>query len=61
MIRYPLAFRPTAEVRVALDHRARLAGIAVDDPATFGAYAGDLIAQVLPEVVTELVNLDGEP
>lgn len=61
MTRLPLAFRPTVEVRAALERRARADGIAVDDPATFGVYAGDLLARALPEVVADLVNPAGAP
>lgn len=58
MTRFPLAFRPTADLRAALERRAQAEGIATDD---LGTYAGDLIAQALPEVVAELVNPAGRP
>jgi len=74
--RWPLAFRPTADLRAALECRAQAAGVDVDDRNAFAAWAGDLIAEALPEVVAErlratsgastsgasaLVNPDGEP
>jgi len=59
--RLPLAFRPTVEVRAALERRAEAAGVDVRDPNAFAAWAGDLIAEALPEVVADLVNPAGEP
>jgi len=76
MIRLPFAFRPTVEVRAGLERRAQAAGVDVRDPNAFAAWAGDFLAQALPEVVAErlratsgastsgasaLVNPDGEP
>lgn len=59
--RCPLAFRATAEVQAGLKHRAQAEGVDPTDLDTFAAWAGDLIAGTLPEVVADLVNLGEKP